>query len=239
MRVLVSPIVFNEEKKIRNVIRRLKESQTSQQADILVLGDGSTDGSKDILRSEGIPFLSQAKQSGVGSAIRTVFDYAKEKGYDISVIMAGNDKDDPSQINRLTEPILQGGCDLVQGSRYLPGGCFGNMPYFRQVATRFIHPTLFSFISGRKITDSTNGFRAVRLAMLDDPKINLTQSWLKHYELEPYLFYKAITLGYRVKEVPVTKVYPSHALGYTKIKPIIGWWSLLRPLVFLGLGIKK
>jgi dolichol-phosphate mannosyltransferase len=39
--------------------------------------------------------------------------------------------------------------------------------------------------------------------------------------------------------VPVTKIYPPKELGYTKMKPITGWWSILRPLVFLGLGIKK
>ena len=48
-----------------------------------------------------------------------------------------------------------------------------------------------------------------------------------------------VRLGYRVKEVPVTKIYPTHELGYTKMKPITGWWSILRPLFLLGLHIKR
>jgi len=113
------------------------------------------------------------------------------------------------------------------------------MPFYRKISTRFIHPLLFSLITGKRITDSTNGFRAVRLSLLDDKRINLNQPWLDHYELEPYLFYKAITLGYKVTEVPVRKLYPPKQEGYTKMKPIVGWWSILRPLFYLGLGIKK
>jgi dolichol-phosphate mannosyltransferase len=94
-------------------------------------------------------------------------------------------------------------------------------------------------IAGRRISDSTNGFRAYRTTLLRDPRINLEQDWLDKYELEPYFFYKAITLGYKVQEVPVTKIYPARELGYTKMKPITGWWSILRPIFLLGLRIKK
>ena len=48
-----------------------------------------------------------------------------------------------------------------------------------------------------------------------------------------------VRAGYRVMEVPVTKTYPRHELGYTKMRPIIDWWSILRPVVYLGLGLKK
>ena len=65
------------------------------------------------------------------------------------------------------------------------------------------------------------------------------QSWLDRYELEPYLLLKAIRLGYRHCEVPVTKIYPPHEHGYTKMRPVVDWWSILRPVVYLGLGMKK
>jgi dolichol-phosphate mannosyltransferase len=113
------------------------------------------------------------------------------------------------------------------------------MPLYRRIATQFVHPLLFSLITGRRITDSTNGFRAFRAALLRDPRINLQQEWLDKYELEPYLFYNAIRLGYKVREVPCTKIYPPKSLGYTKMKPITGWWSILRPLIFLGLRLRK
>ena len=152
--------------------------------------------------------------------------------------VAGNGKDSPADIAKLKAAIEEG-YDFVQGSRYLPGGSQGRMPLYRKISTRFIHPLLFSLITGRNITDSTNGFRAIRVAILDDERINIDQEWLDRYELEPYLFYKAIVCGYRVKEVPVTKIYPPKGQGYTKMKAVTGWWSILRPIFLLGLGIKK
>ena len=75
--------------------------------------------------------------------------------------------------------------------------------------------------------------------LLEDPRIALDQSWLDEYELEPYLLFKAIRLGYGFAEVPVTKIYPPRKQGQTKMKPITGWWSILRPLIYLGLGLKE
>ena len=113
------------------------------------------------------------------------------------------------------------------------------MPAYRLVGTRVIHPLVFSIAARRRVTESTNGFRAFRTSLLRDPRIDWRQPWLDRYELEPYLLFKAITLGYRHREVPVTKIYPPHELGYSKMRPIIDWWSILRPVVYLGLGLKK
>ncbi len=236
LRVLAVPIAFNEEKKIGKVIERFNRSDVTE---ILVMDDGSTDYTSYLVLEKGVKVLSHKKRYGVGAAIRTVIDYARSNGFDILVILAGNDKDRPEEIPRLLNPIIEEGYDFVQGSRYLKGGSYGNTPFYRQIATRFIHPLLFSLVTGRWITDSTNGFRAIRLSIFDDERINIHQDWLDKYELEPYIFYKAIKLGYRVKEVPVTKIYPPKELGYTKMQPITGWWSILRPLVYLALGIKK
>ena len=112
------------------------------------------------------------------------------------------------------------------------------MPAYRKVATR-LHPLLFSLVARRRVTESTNGFRAVHRRVLVDPRLDLSQTWLDEYELEPYLYLRAIQMGYRTAEVAVTKVYPPRHLGQTKMKPITGWWSILRPLVYVGLGIKK
>ena len=120
----------------------------------------------------------------------------------------------------------------------LPGGGYGNMPRYRVLATK-LHPFLFSLAARKWVTESTNGFRAFRTALLRDPRIDWRQPWLDQYELEPYLLFKAIRLGYRTTEAPVTKIYPPKKLGYTKMKPMVGWWSILRPVVYLGLGLKK
>ncbi len=228
--------VFNEGDKILRVIERFNDYDTY---DVLIMDDGSTDGSMErIPLNSHIFIVRQTENRGAGHSVRSCLRWAEEKGYEALFLVAGNNKDTPEDIVKLVDGMAAG-FDLVQGSRYLPGGSFGNMPFYRTVATRLVHPLLFSLITGRRITDSTNGFRAIRLSILEDKRIDLDQSWLDHYELEPYIFYKIIRLGYKVKEVPVRKVYPPHAMGYTKMKPVTGWWSILRPLVFLGLGIKK
>jgi len=154
--------------------------------------------------------------------------------------MAGNDKDNPQEIPQLLEPIMKEGYDLIQGSRYLGKvGSGGQMPFYRKLATR-LHPFVFSVFTGRHVTDTTNGFRAIRLSIFSDTRINLKQEWLDTYELEPYILWKVITLGYKFKEAFVTKIYPPKKLGgYTKMIPILSWWSILKPLFYLRLGIKK
>jgi dolichol-phosphate mannosyltransferase len=235
-RIVAIPIAFNEERKIGSVLDRFAEVEG---IDVAVLDDGSTDRTPKIIVEKGAMLIQHAERGGAGAAIRTAYRWAAERNYDICVIMAGNDKDRPAEISRLTQPIAEGRAVLVQGSRYLPGGNYGNMPFYRRLSTQLVHPLLFSAFARRRMTDTTNGFRALRLAVLKDERVNLDQDWLDKYELEPYLLYKLIRLGYPVREAPVTKIYPPKALGYTKMKPITGWWSILRPILLLGFGLKK
>ena len=241
-KVLVCPVAFNENQKLKSVIERYLKSCVYGKVDFLIVDDASDDGTAEMIGSfapQGVQTIRHGQRRGVGAAIRTAIKHSRAHGYAVLVIMAGNNKDNPDEIPRLLEPILQEGYDFIQGSRFLaPQGMGGDMPAYRKLATR-IHPWLMSVIVKRKVTDSTNGFRAFRLSIFDHPKIDIDQLWLDRYELEPYLLYKAITLGFRFKEAPVTKIYPSKKLGYTKMRPLIGWWSILRPLIYLGLGLKK
>ena len=235
-KVLVAIFTYNEGKKIEVTLSRFPNSRNY---DIMVMDDGSTDQTPELVsRAKGVLSLRNERNCGVGYGMLRVFRFALQHNYDVVIPYAGNNKDRPDDIPVLLEAI-KAGYDFVQGSRYCKGGRYGNMPHYRQLATRFVHPWIFSLVSRRRITDSTNGFRAIRTHLLADKRINLDQSWLSRYELEPYLFLKAILLGYRVKEVPVTKIYPDKGLGkYTKIKPIWGWWSILRPLIFVAFKIK-
>ncbi len=241
-KVLVCPIAFNEHVKLKSVIERFLKCGVYGKVDYLIMDDCSTDGTTELIRSyadRGVQTIRQPSQSGVGAAIRTAIKHARKEGYECLAIMAGNDKDNPEELPRIIDPIINDGYDFVQGSRYLGAdGSGGDMPFYRKLATR-MHPVLMSIITGRKVTDSTNGFRAFRLSIFEDERINIDQPWLDKYELEPYLMYKAIKLGYKFTEASVTKIYPAKKLGYTKMKPITGWWSILRPLIYLGLGIKK
>ncbi len=242
-KVLIVPVAFNEKVKLGRVIERFLASPMPGQADYLIVDDGSDDGTTQMIaayKDRGVNTVKHPRRRGVGAAIRTGIEYAQSRGYEIIVIMAGNDKDNPQEIPQLLEPILHDQHDLVQGSRYLGKvGSGGQMPFYRKLATR-LHPFMFSILTGRRVTDTTNGFRAIRLSIFSDERINLNQAWLDTYELEPYILWKVMTLGYRFKEVFVTKIYPPKSLGgYTKMVPFISWWSILKPLFYLRLGIKK
>src|SRR5438132_3974799 len=235
MSVLAATFVYNEGRKIQ---RTLARHPAVRAYDLLVVDDGSNDRALDEV-PPGVIVLRNRTNIGIGASMKLVFEYAIEHGYDVLVIQAGNDKDDPLQIPALLAPIAADAADFVQGSRYLHGGGFGNMPRYRVLGTRVVHPLLFSLAARKRVTESTNGFRAFRVAILRDPRIDWRQAWLDRYDLEPYLLLKAIRLGYRHCEVPVTKTYPSHELGHTNMRPFVDWWSIIRPIVFLGFGIRQ
>jgi dolichol-phosphate mannosyltransferase len=159
-------------------------------------------------------------------------------GHGAVVILAANGKDDPAEASRLIDK-LRDGYDYVQGSRFLrEGGASVHLPTGRGLMIRG-YTFLFRVLSGFPGTDVTNGYRAYRLALLDDPRIRIDQAWLDRYELEYYLHWKAITLGYRVVEVGVSKTYPKGGGNYSKIRRVRDWWSIVRPTLLLWLRLKS
>ena len=235
-KIIVMTTAFNEEVKIGPTVQRIPREIVDE---IVCIDDGSTDLTAQVARESGAKVISIPQTSGVGNAIRIGLNFALERRFDIIVFIAGNNKDDPSEIPRLLDPICDDGYHFVQGSRFLSGGHYGgDMPSYRKFATR-LHPVLLSLFVRKQLTESTNGFRAIVAEVFLDPQINLKQSWLDKYEMEVYLLYKTITLGYKHTEVPCTKIYPSRGVGNTKMKPVIGWWSILRPILLLGLHLRK
>ncbi len=236
LKVLVSMFAYNEGDKLRST---LDVFPAIRSYDVLLLDDGSTDGSIEGVEERGFKLIRNERNKGLGASIKKAFGYALENEYDVIVIMAGNGKDNPEEIERLLRPITEDGYDFVQGSRFLSGGAYGNMPFHRLIATRHVHPLLFSLLSGKRVTESTNGFRALKTTILHDVRIDWKQEWLDQYELEQYLHFKVVRLGYKRAEVPVSKIYPTNRRGYTKVKPLTGWWSMIKPLVYLATGAKR
>lgn len=238
-KVIVILPAYNEEGKIGNVVSKIKNRASNLTNTILVVDDGSGDKTAQDAKDNGAIVIVHEKNSGVGAALRTGIDYAIKENYDMVVIMGGDDQDDPAEMPRLLMPIIEEGYDFVQGSRYLKGGKQVNIPLFRWVTT-ILYSLFFRMIAGFAITDGTNGYRAFCTSIFKDKRINIWQDWLDKYELEPYIFYKAIKLKYKVKEAPVTKFYPENKkIGYTKMKPFLDWWRISKPLFYLWLGVKK
>jgi dolichol-phosphate mannosyltransferase len=183
--------------------------------------------------------ISKRERQGIGLAIKQGIQYAQQNDYDVTVIMAGNGKDQPNEIPRLLKPIMHENAQYVQGSRFLNGGKHVKNPFLRRTFSR-LFPYVWTMLTNHRCTDVTNGFRAYRLSLFEDKRININQSWLDDYELEYYIHYKVLTLGYCVKEVPVSKIYPYwHKGGYTNISPLRDWWKIVGPLIYLKLGVKK
>jgi hypothetical protein len=102
-----------------------------------------------------------------------------------------------------------------------------------------LFPFIWTALTRKRCTDVTNGYRCYRLDILKDRRINLNQDWLDAYSLEYYLHYKALALGYRVKEVAVSRIYRFRSGGSSKIQPLKDWWPILSPIVLLFLGVRK
>lgn len=225
---------YNEAGKIGEVVRKVPRRFA---ACVIVVDDCSSDDTAAEARAAGAErVVRHPVNRGVGAGIRTGLMTARQEGFEFAAILSGDDQHEPDELPRVLGPLFEGKADLVQGSRWLPGGATPGIPDDRRWLTR-LYPMLFRIASGYPSTDGTNGFRAFRLAMLDDPRIRLDQAWLDRYELEPYLLYQAVRCGYRVSEVPVTVRY--HERGTTKMHLFRDGWRLLRPLIFLRLGMKR
>ncbi|MFQ5607124.1 MAG: glycosyltransferase family 2 protein [Candidatus Zixiibacteriota bacterium] len=237
MKTLVILPAYNEEGKIGRVVEKIRA--TGLELSILVVDDCSTDRTRAEAESAGGRVITHEENTGVGGGIRTGIKYGMENSYEIGVVMSGDDQHEPRELPSTLAPILSGECDFVQGSRYMPGGKVINEKRFRKVTTIW-YSRFFTILSGSKITDATNGFRAFRFTVFEDPEINLDQEWLNGYELEPYLLYKIVVSGrYRFKEEPITVRYHATGKEYTKMRPVRDWWRLARPMFILKLGLKK
>jgi len=230
-------LCYNQGELARKTLNKFPQNRNY---DVLVINDGSTDRTSEYIQEFDFKVIHHSRNQGVGASIKTGVKYALENKYQVMAVIAGNNKDDPKEIPLLLKPILEKNFDYVQGSRFKKGGRWDNLPVFRYMGVK-IHALLLTLLTGKRCTDALNGFRAFRLDVFEDPRIHIWQDWLNRYELEMYLHLKLLRLGYRFKEVSVSKIYPIDLknVKYTHIKPVWDWWRILRPLILIGLGLRR
>jgi dolichol-phosphate mannosyltransferase len=235
---LIIVVNFEQELEIRRFLESL--SACNPGLDVIVVDDGSMDRSACIAEELGYFVIRHAVNRGVGAAIRTGIQFALQRDdAEYVVIMSSNGKMHADELPAVIEPIVSGRADYVQGSRFASGGRALSLSRFRSAAIP-AYSLLASVILGRRFTDITCGYRAYRLSLFRDTRVNLDQDWLNRYEAELYIHYYACRLGYRVIEVPVTIDYSHLAPGRkSKMIPLVGWWSILRPLLLLGLRLER
>ncbi|MEI7742970.1 MAG: glycosyltransferase family 2 protein [Chloroflexota bacterium] len=230
-RYCVAVFALNEGERLLGQLDRIATLRPD--ADVIVADGGSTDGSTalELMAARRVSvLLTKRDRGGLSAQMRMAIAFILDAGYDGMVVMDGNGKDDPRGIE-LILAALADGADHVQGSRYLPGGRGINTPRSRHLGVRLLHAPLVSLASGRRYTDTTNGFRGYSARLLTDPRVAPLRSVFDRYQLHYYLAIRAARLGFDVREVPVTRTYPASGPIPTKISPVRGNISILVQLL--------
>jgi len=147
----------NEEDRIRTVITGIRERLPG--SEVLVVEDGSTDNTVEVVRSLGARVVSLPVNLGYGGALRVGFQYALAKGYDRVITMDADGQHDPADLPAVVRGLDGDGNDLVIGSRFL-GETTYSVPFARRVGM-FLFSLIASTVVGKKITDTTSGFMGV------------------------------------------------------------------------------
>ena len=221
--------VIEEGDRLLNQLRRMEF--LSGRGDILI-GDGGskdTSGDPETLKRFGARTLLVKISGGKQSAqLRMLLDYAVDQGYEGFVLIDGNNKDGVDAIPNFFEAMDQG-FDYIQGSRFAKGGAELNTPWDRKLAAALLHAPLISLAAGFHYTDTTNGFRALTRRVALDPRMQLFRDVFQTYEMHSYMAVRIPRVGYRVMELPVTRVYPKGTTP-SKIRGMGGRFQMIKIL---------
>lgn len=213
-RILIIVPAFNEAGSIRDVLVQIPQEISGLAVRTVVVDDGSSDGTREVSESLGVPVASLAVNRGQGDALRTGFEIARRERAEIAINLDADGQYRVEDIEKLIAPILAGDADYVHGSRFL--GYYEEAGSVRHAGVVFFS-RLISLLTRVRITDATNGLRAIRGSELY--KLDLREDRFNATEL----ILEAIRNGLRLQEVPVSML--RRAEGESKKPPRL-WYPL-------------
>lgn len=193
--LLIIP-AYNESENILRVCKGIKACDKN--LDYIVINDCSTDNTEEICRKNKLPHINLVHNLGIGGAVQTGYKYAKEHEYDIAIQFDGDGQHDVNYVKNLVEPLINGECDMAIGSRFIEEKKSDFQSTFaRRVGINMIS-WLMKLCTGKKITDTTSGFRACNKEIIN--------YFVNDYPIEypePVSTVGLLKHKYRIKEVPV------------------------------------
>lgn len=199
MRYLVAIPVFNEERTLGAVLRQVRQYA----GDILVVDDGSTDRTPDLLAVEpGIFRIRHIDNRGYGQSLIDAFDFAVEREYDWLITIDCDEQHEPAWIPRFLEAARRNDADIISGSRYLRAMTGNGSPPLDRRAINQKITDLLNEILGLGITDAFCGFKAYRVSAL-----RLLDITVPGYGMPLQFWVQAARRGLRVAEIPVRLIY--------------------------------
>ena len=213
--VIIIP-TYNEKENIEKMIRVLMALEHS--FDVLVVDDGSPDGTAAIVRNLMVEFpervfiIERSGKLGLGTAYITGFKWALQQGYEYIFEMDADFSHNPDDVPLLYEACAKDGYDLSVGSRYVTGVNVVNWPMGRVLMSYFASKYV-RFITGLPVYDTTAGFNCYRRRVLET--INLDSIRFKGYAFQIEMKFTTYKCGFKIKEVPV--IFVNRVLGESKM----------------------
>ena len=213
--VIIIP-TYNEKENIEKMIRTLISLEHG--FDILVVDDGSPDGTAAIVKSmqgeypERVFLIERSGKLGLGTAYIAGFKWALKEGYEYIFEMDADFSHNPDDVPRLYEACAVDGADLSVGSRYVTGVNVVNWPMGRVLMSYFTSKYV-RFITGLPVYDTTAGFNCYRRSVLET--IDLDAIRFKGYAFQIEMKFITHKCGFTIKEVPV--VFVNRVLGVSKM----------------------
>ena len=210
--VLIVVPAYDEEGGIRSVLRGVPDEVLGHEVKTVVVDDGSKDRTADIAREEGVPVVTHVVNRGQGDALRTGFAIARAERSEVVVNLDADGQYKPEELERLVRPIIEGKADFVLGSRFM--GFYEESGSVRHLGVVFFS-RMISLLTGVKVSDCTNGYRAIRVSELH--KLNLREDRFNANEI----ILEALKHKLRFEQVPVSML--SRAAGETKKPPKLAY----------------